>query len=322
MARILTITLNPALDLNVELAQLQPGAVNRATRTRLVPAGKGINVARVLARLGHSVTVSGLLGEDNAGVFEQLFNDEALEDRFVRVPGQTRSNIKLANASGQVTEINGPGFEVPADARRRLEFRLAPLLEDCDAMVIAGSLPSGLAAEAVAGLVRLGRSAGRAVWLDASGDALTQGLDAAPFGVKPNLEELSDWIGQPLEDAGTITDAVRHLHSRGVQQAVVSRGAAGVLWYSPAGACSAIPPAVSVANTVCAGDTLLAGMVHGLLTRPEQPEEVLRYATALSAECVRHVGVGDPAAPDFQALLDQTRITPWPGKNNNGEMPS
>ncbi|MGF2735917.1 1-phosphofructokinase [Marinobacter sp. DUT-1] len=322
MARILTITLNPALDLNVELERMQPGAVNRATETRLVPAGKGINVARVLARLGHRVTVSGLLGEANAGVFEQLFIDEELEDSFVRVPGQTRTNIKLADAGGQVTEINGPGFAVPADIRNRLKQHLTLLVTDCDAMIVAGSLPPGLPAKAVADLVGLGHETGKPVWLDASGDALAQGLTAAPYGIKPNLEELSGWVGQPLADDEAINAAIRRLQGAGVRHAVVSLGSDGVRWWSGSESRAATPPEVSVANTVCAGDTLLAGMVHGLLTTPEQPEQVLGYATALSAECVRHVGVGEPDAPDFQSLFEQTRITPWPGNNNIGEMPS
>ena len=85
-----------------------------------------------------------------------------------------------------------------------------------------------------------------------------------------------------------------------------------------------MPPPVTATSTVCAGDTLLAGMIHGLLEH-HHPEQVLSTATALSAECVRHIGVGDPMADDFIQLIQQTRVTlftPWPGHNNNGEMPS
>ena len=78
-------------------------------------------------------------------------------------------------------------------------------------------------------------------------------------------------------------------------------------------------PPVSLVSTVGAGDTLLAGMLHGVLGG-ERDEAVLRYATALSAECVQHIGVGDPEAPDFPSLLQQTRVQPWPGQNNTGEI--
>lgn len=141
MAHILTLTLNPALDLSVETPELAPGKINRIANTRLEPAGKGINVARVLARLGHSVTVTGLLGEANAKPFEQLFTSEGLRDRFVRIPGQNRINIKIAESGGRLTDLNGSGTRVPESAPGMLEQQLASCFMECDAIVIGGSLP-------------------------------------------------------------------------------------------------------------------------------------------------------------------------------------
>lgn len=101
MARILTITLNPALDLTVRLRQLELGAVNRSEAVLTQAAGKGLNVAQVLADLGHRLTVSGFLGEDNQPPFTAMFQRRGFADAFVRVPGETRSNIKLAARIGQ-----------------------------------------------------------------------------------------------------------------------------------------------------------------------------------------------------------------------------
>lgn len=322
MARILTITLNPALDLNAELPGLEPGRVNRTRATRLEPAGKGINAGRVLARLGHQVTVSGLLGEANAAPFERLFADEALSDSFVRVPGQNRINIKIAEHGGRVTDVNGPGFSAPADALSRLEFRLAPLLADQDVVLIAGSLPADLPASAVARLVTLVRRAGKPVWLDASAEALDAGLSAGPDAVKPNLDELSVWAGTALTTLDQVAEAAGRMRAGGVGQVIVSLGADGVLWFGPEGCYRSTPPPVTVVSTVCAGDSLLAGLLHGQLkTDAATAPARLAFATALSAECVQHAGVGDPAAPDFTTLLDHTRVQPWPDDNNNGEMP-
>ena len=320
MASILTITLNPALDLSVETPALNPGEVNRTGNTRLEPAGKGINVARVLARLGHSVTVTGLLGEANAAPFERLFEAEGLQDSFVRLPGQNRINIKIAEAGGRVTDLNGPGFRVSQDALQRLEFRLAPLLPECDAVVIGGSLPEGFPPSGLAGLVQQASRAGKPVWLDTSGEGLKAGIEAGPFAAKPNTDELSGWAGMVLTDMAAVEAAIARVHAAGVSHVVVSMGADGVLWSSPAGTLRSQVPPVSVVSTVCAGDTLLAGMLHGVLAG--QPDEtVLTFATALSAECVQHVGVGNPEAPDFSSLLQQTRVQPWPAENNTGEMP-
>ncbi|WP_417565420.1 1-phosphofructokinase [Marinobacter sp.] len=320
MANILTVTLNPALDLSVEIADLTLGEVNRTGNTRLEPAGKGINVARVLARLGHSVTVTGLLGEANVTAFERLFAAEGLQDSFVRVPGQNRINVKVAEPGGRVTDLNGPGFRMPADALQRLEFRLASLLPDCDAVVIGGSLPEGFPPSGLAELVQQANRAGKPVWLDASGEGLKAGVEAGPFAVKPNTDELSGWAGVPLKDMAAVETAIARIRARGVPHVVVSMGAGGVLWSSPTDTLRSWVPPVSVVSTVCAGDTLLAGMLHGVLAC--QPDDaVLTFATALSAECVQHIGVGNPQAPDFSSLLQQTRVQPWPGENNTGEMP-
>ena len=134
MARVLTITLNPALDLNAETDSIRLGNVNRSRSTRLEAAGKGINLGRVLSRLGHTVTVSGLLGEINAAPFDRLFSSDILADHFVRIPGQNRINVKIAEGDGRVTDLNGPGFDVPADALGRLKARLGNLKNRFDAV--------------------------------------------------------------------------------------------------------------------------------------------------------------------------------------------
>lgn len=319
MAHILTLTLHPALDLSAEIPSLALGEVNRATHTRLEPAGKGINVARVLARLGHSVTVTGLLGQANATPFEHLFRDEGLEDRFVRIPGHNRINIKIAEADGRVTDLNGSASRVPETALDRLEQQLASGYRTCDAIVIGGSLPPGLPASRLARIVQQARDTGIPVWLDTSGDALVTGTAAAPYGVKPNAEELSEWAGHRLPDLSSVVAAARRLRACSIEHVIVSLGADGVLWLAPGGILRASVPPVRAVSTVCAGDTLMAAMLHGILNRwPEA--DVLRYATALSAECVRHIGVGNPDAADLNTLLQLTRVQSWPGPISTGEL--
>ncbi len=128
-AAVLVLSLNPALDLSVDLERLSPGRVNRTRATHLEAAGKGVNVARVLVALGHEVAVSGFLGADNDGAFRRTFETLGIEDACLRVPGETRTNVKLAEDDGRVTDINGPGVTIDANAWQRLidelERRLA-----------------------------------------------------------------------------------------------------------------------------------------------------------------------------------------------------
>ena len=284
MARILTLTLNPALDLTVRLARLEPGEVNRSETLLTHAAGKGVNVAQVLADLGHQVTVSGFLGEDNPQAFEALIARRGFTDAFFRVPGETRSNIKIAEQDGRVTDINAPGPVVSEQAQQRLLDHLVSIAPGHDAVVVAGSLPRGVSPQWLLALLLQLKTQGLNVALDTSGDALRAGLAAGPWLVKPNTEELADALGNA-------TDAISQLHQQGVEHVVVSDGAAGVTWYSPGAALHATPPKVTVASTVGAGDSLLAGMLHGLLSG-DTPEQTLRRATAIAAMAVTQIGFG------------------------------
>ncbi|MGJ7457895.1 1-phosphofructokinase [Halomonas sp. MA07-2] len=311
MARILTLTLNPALDLSVHLDRLATGEVNRTRKTHLEAAGKGVNVARVLVALGHEVIVSGFLGADNDGPFLRAFEALGVEDAFLRVPGETRINAKLAEANGRVTDINGPGATIGTTAWQRLLAWLDAHLANPErrpaAVVIAGSLPPGLSPKELAELVKRLCGEGVPVWVDTSGAALAAAIRAGATAVKPNELELADWAGQPLASDEARLGAALRLYAEGVEEALISAGPAGVLWVSQRGAWQAVPPRLDVASTVGAGDTLLAALLHGVI-EGHTPEQTLRLATALSAESVRHLGVGNPRAPDFPHLQQQTRV--------------
>lgn len=291
MAKILTLTLNPALDITISLDRLRPGAVNRSQAQHSHAAGKGLNVAQVLADLGHSVTVGGFLGLDNLAPFEALIAWRGFADCFVRVPGETRSNIKLVEADGQVTDINGPGPQVDEAARDALLQRLAQLAPGHDAVVVAGSLPRGISPEWLRELLLMLKSQGLKVALDSSGEALRAGLEAAPWLVKPNTEELGEVLGQPVLDAAGQRAAAQRLLASGVEHVVVSQGEQGVTWFAAGLALHAQPSKVRIASTVGAGDSLVAGMVHGLL-QTEAPAATLRRATAIAAQAVTQVGFG------------------------------
>ncbi|AZE53089.1 1-phosphofructokinase [Pseudomonas synxantha] len=284
MAKILTLTLNPALDLTVRLARLEPGAVNRSEAMLTHAAGKGVNVAQVLADLGHDVSVGGFLGEANPQAFDALISRRGFGDAFVRVPGETRSNIKIAEQDGRVTDINAPGPLVSEEAQNALLERVAMIGPQFDVVVVAGSLPRGVSPQWFQGLLQQLKGLGLKVALDTSGEALRTGLQAGPWLVKPNTEELAE----ALDNA---TDAISQLHQQGVEHVVVSDGAAGVTWYRPGAALHATPPKVTVASTVGAGDSLLAGMLHGLLS-DEAAEQILRRATAIAAMAVTQIGFG------------------------------
>lgn len=309
MAKILTLTLNPALDLTVELSRLDAGQVNRSEEMHTHAAGKGVNVAQVLADLGHQVTVSGFLGEDNQQAFETLFAKRGFVDAFIRVPGETRSNIKVAEQDGRITDINGPGPVVDAMAQQALLDRLQQIAPGHDAVVVAGSLPRGVTAQWLRELIERLNALGLKVALDSSGEALRAALQASPWLIKPNTEELAHALGCEVVSPIAEAQAAARLHGQGIEHVVISHGADGVNWFSVGSALHASPPKVSVASTVGAGDSLLAGMLHGLLSA-DTPEQTLRTATAIAAMAVTQIGFGINDAAQLAQLEQGVRVRP------------
>ena len=308
MARVLTVTLNPALDLTVQLPALRLGEVNRSDNLQAHAAGKGLNVAQVLADLGHQLTVTGFLGEANAQPFEQLFAARGFADEFVRVAGETRSNIKLAEADGRITDINGPGLEVGAAQREELLARLERLVPGHELVVVAGSLPHGVEVPWFVELLQQLARLGARVALDTSGAALREGLALSPWLIKPNEEELAQARDLDPADAQALADEARRLNAR-IEHVVMSQGAAGVSWFSPAAAWHAQPTKVRVVSTVGAGDSLLAGMLHGLLAG-WPAERTLAHATAIAAQAVGQIGFGITDRAQLAELEAAVRLQP------------
>jgi 1-phosphofructokinase len=309
MAKILTLTLNPALDLTVELSRLEPGQVNRSDTMHTHAAGKGVNVAQVLADLGHRLTVSGFLGEDNLQAFETLFAKRGFVDAFIRVPGETRSNIKLAESDGRITDLNGPGPLVSATAQQALLDHLDQIAPAHDAVVVAGSLPQGVSPQWLQALIVRLKNLGLKVALDTSGEALRAAIEAGPWLIKPNGEELAQVLGSEAVSVLAQAEAANRLHAQGIEHVVISHGADGVNWFSVGSALHATPPKVSVASTVGAGDSLLAGMLHGLVSA-QSPEQTLRTATAIAAMAVTQIGFGISDAAQLAQLEQGVRVRP------------
>ncbi|MFQ2151643.1 1-phosphofructokinase [Aeromonas sanarellii] len=304
---IVTITLNPALDLTTRLEAMHLGEVNLVGEANLRAAGKGINVAMVLKDLGRDVGVTGWLGAENQQSFVTLFEERALADRFVRVAGSTRINVKISEQSGRVTDLNLPGLTVRDADVSALEAALDELAPQADWFVLAGSLPKGVAPDYCARLIRLLKARGKRVIFDCSGAALGEGLKAAPTLVKPNLEELGQWAGRPIRTLSDQAECARVLQAAGIPHVVVSNGADGLVWFGPDATWQAIPPRMEVVSTVGAGDSLVAGLAHGL-SLGWTPEQTLRLATAVSALAVSQVAVGFDDVRELDPLLERVRV--------------
>ncbi|MBT0718169.1 1-phosphofructokinase [Rosenbergiella epipactidis] len=305
--RVATISLNPAYDLVGFTPEIERGEVNLVETTGLHAAGKGINVAKVLNDLGVDVTVGGLLGRDNQEGFEQLFAELGLHNRFQVIDGRTRINIKVTEAGGDVTDLNFSGFNVSEENWQHFKQDSLNWLGDFDMVCVSGSLPQGIALDEFTDWMKALRQQCPCLVFDSSRAALDAGLLAGPWLVKPNRRELEMWAGRSLPELSDIIAAAHQLREQGISHVVVSLGAEGALWVNASGAWLAKPPACEIVSTVGAGDSMVGGLIYGLLMG-ETSEHTLRLATAVAALAVSQSNVGITDRSALAAMMARVEL--------------
>ena len=310
--RIATITLNAAIDQTASVPNFRAGEVNRVAWDQSDAGGKGVNVASFLSQAGHSVAVTGLLGRDNATLFERWFAEKGITDRFVKLPGSTRVNVKIVDPTGNsVTDINFPGLKGDADSFARVQQAAETLAaEGADWFVLSGSLPGGLPPTAWRDLAVRLKALGRTVALDTSGEPLAQALVAGPDLIKPNIEELTELVGDPLPDDRAVVDAARRLQRGGVGLVTVSMGKRGAILVDAEQALHVAPPSIAVKSTVGAGDAMVSGLVHGALQGLNLAGRG-RLATAFSLGALGQIGPHLPPMSEIAAFLPRIEVHPF-----------
>ena len=247
MSKFLCICLSPAIDATVRM-DVWPtdGCVIKNAADVFAPGGKAVNVARWLAKRGATVACGGLLGEDNAAMFEKELEKYGIEDCFVRIPGSTRVNEMFVTPQGS--------FKVNRPAGGKFEgFEMFERFEGFDVVVLSGSLPKDWPADTYRHLAEAAKKAGAKVVLDASGAALVEGVKAHPDVIKPNAEECEPLVGFVPKTPDDFKKANAALKAF-CDYPIISDGGAGC-WFDGEFVSA---PKVEVLDTTAAGDTLLA----------------------------------------------------------------
>ncbi|GAA2296130.1 1-phosphofructokinase family hexose kinase [Streptomyces violaceusniger] len=316
---ILTVTLNTALDVTYRVPELRPHTTHRVTEVTERPGGKGLNVARVLAALGHDTVVTGFVGGVTGAVLRQLLAEIAtpgdgpqaprgtITDALVPIAGTTRRTIGVVDsATGDTTQLNEPGPIVTTPEWSTFMDGYGRLLREASAVALCGSLPPGVPVGTYAQLIREAHAAGVPTLLDTSGEPLRRGIAARPHLVKPNADELAGLTGStdPLR-------AARDARRRGARAVAASLGSDGMLAVTAHGAWRAAPPRRLTGNPTGAGDAAVAGLLSGLVEEAPWPDRLAR-AVALSAAAVRAPVAGefDPAV--YDEVLARVEVTEHP----------
>ncbi len=301
---IYTVTLNPALDHFIEVDGLVVDDANRVRGECLYAGGKGIDVSRALRRLGGDSMALGFIGGHNGRTMIELLKAEGVTCYFTPITRETRRDIVVCTGKPRTqTMLNAPGPTVTSVEWHAFltHLRLLDLREAY--IVVSGSLPRGVPADAYRQIITLARKLGAKAILDADGPSLREGLKANPFAIKPNLNELRRATGKPLRTDAEIVAAAAALNRSGVEIVLVSCGRRGLLVVSDGARIRAVPPPVKVKSTIGAGDSAGAGFVFGH-AGGKSLEECARFAAA--------AGTAATLAPGNQLcnLKDTLRLVP------------
>lgn len=273
---IYTVTLNPSIDYIVRLDKVNVGSVNRMESDDKFAGGKGINVSRVLKRLGIDNTATGFIGGFTGKFITDTLENEAIATKFVQVSEDTRINVKIkADAE---TEINGTGPTVSPEQLITLKDILLGLSEK-DTVVFAGSSNKNLGNVVYKELISLARQTGAQVVCDFEGQTLIDSLEFQPLLVKPNNHELGDIFGMKLENLDEIEKYAREILAKGAQYVIISMAGDGALLVTKDGAYFAKPIKGIVKNSVGAGDSMVAGFT-GEFVRSGNAVEAFKWGVA------------------------------------------
>lgn len=304
---IYTITLNPALDHYMEVDRFLVEDANRVKGERYFAGGKGIDVSRVIQRLGGDTIALGFIGGHNGRVMVEMLKAEGVATYFTPIEGETRRNLIISTGSGSQTIFNNRGPAITAEEWRCFLLHLQALELKETHVVLCGSLPIGLPSDSYREIIELVQKRGARAVLDADGAALKHGLKARPFATKPNVNELRRLMGRRIRGEKELLKAASDLNREGIEVVMVSRGRHGLLVVSGSERYKAVPPSVKVRSTIGAGDSTVAGFVHQYAAgRPL--EDCVRYATAAGTAATLAPGTDLCRRADVERLAPRVKV--------------
>ena len=252
---IITVTMNPAIDKTIDIERLERGGLNRIKNVEMDAGGKGINVSKTIHALGGNSLATGFLGGKAGEMIEGVLKKYGIQTDFIYVDGETRTNTKVVEALGEVTELNEPGPVVTKEQVEGLLEKLEGYAGADTLVVLAGSIPKGVDQTIYQEITERVHKKGGKVLMDADGELFIQGLKARPDMIKPNRAELEAYYHLDYRASeNELVSMGKRLLANGSSLAAISLGQMGALFLSEGKAVRCPGLSVKAHSTVGAGD--------------------------------------------------------------------
>lgn len=305
---IITVTMNPAIDKTVEIDQLLPGGLNRIRKVEYDAGGKGINVSKTIRELGGTSIATGFLGGNAGKTIQSVLGKKEIGNDFIQVDGETRTNTKVFEKNGAVTELNEPGPVISEDQIHALLQKLEDYADDHTLFVLAGSIPAGVDRNIYAEITRLVHKKGAKVLLDADGELFRNSLEAVPDIIKPNRVELEEYAGFDYRASQEeLLNLARKIRQKGIGTVAVSMGKSGAMLVKDGYEVRCPALYVKAHSTVGAGDAMVAALAYSW-DQGLDDDALTRLCIAASAGAVTTIGTKPPTRELVDQLAEQVII--------------
>jgi 6-phosphofructokinase 2 len=309
MEKIITLTLNPAIDKSTSVKAIVPDRKLRCAAPKFEPGGGGVNVSRALKRLGTSSSAMYLAGGYSGKFYEELLNKEGISSIVVPIESPTRENMIVVDDSANLQYR----FGMPGPVIKATEWEQCLKAFDdntgIEYIVASGSLPEGIPMDFFCRLTALGKKKNIKLVLDTSGEPLKQAIDDGLYMIKPNIGELSSLFGvEDLSEEDAVTAARDIIHKGGCEVMVISMGASGALLITKDEIVKSHAPTVKRKSTVGAGDSMVAGMLHAI-TQEYTWKQVLQYGIAAGTATTMNPGTQLFKKEDVEKLYQKMDIS-------------
>lgn len=305
---IVTVTMNPAIDKTLDIDCLEHGGLNRIQHVEMDAGGKGINVSKTIHELGGESIVTGFIAGNTGKIIQSVMEEWKIPNDFVEVEGETRTNTKLYEERGLLTELNEPGPEITPKDLQTLMDKLDGYAKEGTLFVLAGSVPKGVNKNIYKEIIEMVHKKGAKVLLDADGELFTNALEAQPDMIKPNRVELEqyaqmDYVASEQE----IIQIAEQIMEKNIDHVVVSLGKSGAIFLQKDYKVKCQGLSVKAHSTVGAGDAMVAGLAYAW-DQGLSSEETVKTCMAVSAGAVTTIGTKPPKKELVEDLKKQVEI--------------
>ncbi len=307
--KCITLTLNPAFDRHCFVPSFSLYREHLATSDVCEAGGKGVNISRALVANGVDNLALVVMGRENAASFSAALDADGIHYEAVCVEGRIRENLTVHTDNAPETRISFAGFECDDTLLVRVWDMLSDKLDADTVLTFTGRVPSGVGMSAVSEFLGKVRAAGAKVVIDSKSFTTLDSLTSeSPWLIKPNQEEISEYLGREISTHAEIVEVARGIRARGVENVMVSLGEKGALLVCGEGAFVCTPPSIEARSSIGAGDSSIGGFIAATL-EGLAPKDALRTCVAYgTAACLRE-GTLPPLAEDVRRIAEQVEIS-------------